>query len=204
MTISSSLTSAYSGLSAAARTADAISQNIANALTQGYGRRVVELRSASINGQGAGVRVAAVYRNVDAALIAARQQAEAHSEGAATRSSAFARIEATIGTPGESGSLSDLIVRFEASLTSAASRPDLLVRQQNILFATRDLVTHVNTMSSDAQAMRMQADRDIAAKVGFLNDGLAAISQLNRDIRLQIGAGRDANGLLDQRQVLVD
>ena len=204
MTISSSLMNAYSGLSAAARTAEAISQNIANALTQGYGRRVVELRSAAINGQGAGVRVAAVYRNVDAALIASRQQAEAHSDGAATRATAFAQIEAMIGTPGESGSLNDLIVRFETSLTSAASRPDLLVRQQNILFAARDLVAHVNGMSSDAQTMRMQADHEIADKVGFLNDGLAGIAQLNRDIGIQIGSGRDANGLLDQRQVLVD
>ncbi|HBN32420.1 MAG TPA: flagellar hook-associated protein FlgK, partial [Rhodobacteraceae bacterium] len=127
-----------------------------------------------------------------------------HSDGAATRATAFAQIEATIGTPGESGSLNDLIVRFETSLTSAASRPDLLVRQQNILFAARDLVAHVNGMSSDAQTMRMQADHEIADKVGFLNDGLAGIAQLNRDIGIQIGSGRDANGLLDQRQVLVD
>lgn len=204
MTISGSLLNAYSGLTAAARAAETVAQNVANVATDGYGRREIELQSASVGGRGAGVRVTGVFRRVDMGLIAARQQADAQSGSASLRATAFARIESNLGVPGQAGSLSDGITRLETALASAGSRPDLPVRQQTVLYAARDLVALVNGLSDDTQSMRVEADDDIAESVANLNQGLSDIQRLNQDIRLQIGAGRDPNGLLDQRQVLVD
>jgi len=50
----------------------------------------------------------------------------------------------------------------------------------------------------------MMADKFIGKQVRVLNDSLAGVAKLNRDIRIQIGTGRDVNGLMDQRQLLVD
>jgi flagellar hook-associated protein 1 FlgK len=45
MSISSALTNAASGLAASARLADTISNNVANAMTAGFGKRTTELSS---------------------------------------------------------------------------------------------------------------------------------------------------------------
>ncbi len=54
MSISSALTNALTGLTAARR-ADVVSANVANALTPGYGRREVQISAMSLGGNGAGV-----------------------------------------------------------------------------------------------------------------------------------------------------
>lgn len=57
MSISSSLNSALSGLNAASRAAGTVSANIANAMTEGYGRRELDLSARTLGGRGAGVAV---------------------------------------------------------------------------------------------------------------------------------------------------
>lgn len=204
MSVSGSLFNAYSGLVAASRMAEAVSHNVANALTPGYGRREVELTAAGLNGHGAGVRIADIRRDVNAAAISDRRLAEAEMDASSTRSGALGRLEQAIGIPGEDGSLPDLVTRFETALSAAESRPDSDVRLQNVLFAARDLTAEVNRISETTQTLRMEADHDIDVAVGVLNTTLGQIAELNRDIRVQNGAGLEVNGLLDQRQVLVD
>ena len=204
MSISGSLFNAYSGLAAASRTASAISQNVSNALTEGYGRREVELSAASLDGRGTGVRVNSVTRAVDQVAISNRRLAQSQSGQSDIRSDAYARLESVIGIPGESGSLTDLVTDLEAAFVQAESRPDSQVRLQNVVFAARDLVSGLNSISTATQDLRMTADQEIADQVGTLNRTLADITDLNRDIRLQISAGNDTNGLQDQRQLLID
>jgi len=48
MSISNSLSNALSGMTAASRMAEVVSSNLANSLTDGYGRRTLNLSSAVI------------------------------------------------------------------------------------------------------------------------------------------------------------
>ena len=50
MSISGALSNALSGLSAASRAVSLVSTNIANAMTDGYGRRDIELAARGIGG----------------------------------------------------------------------------------------------------------------------------------------------------------
>lgn len=204
MSISGSLFNAYSGLVAAARTADAVSNNVANALTDGYGRREIELSAASVAGRGAGVRVSNVIRVTDAVAIADRRLAQADLGSRSVTSHALEKLETVIGIPDEAGSLTDLVATFESTLLASQSRPDSQAMQQNILFAMTDLVSRVGQISEASQAIRMASDKSIAEHVNFLNDSLSNIAELNRDIRVQSGSGRNVNGLMDQRQILID
>ncbi|EKD61720.1 MAG: hypothetical protein ACD_54C00129G0001, partial [uncultured bacterium] len=52
MSISGGLSSALSGLNAAARAAEIVSSNIANAMTEGYGRRELQTSARSLGGSG--------------------------------------------------------------------------------------------------------------------------------------------------------
>ena len=77
MTISGSLSSALSGLTAAAKTAEVVSSNIANATTAGYGRREVVTSARSVGHTGQGVKIVGVHRHVDPVVLADRRRAEA-------------------------------------------------------------------------------------------------------------------------------
>ena len=77
MSITSALSNAISGLNASTRAADLVSANVANALTAGYARRTLELSSRSLAGNGAGVQIDAVRRQVDQGLLSDRRLADA-------------------------------------------------------------------------------------------------------------------------------
>ncbi len=204
MSISGTLFNAWSGLTTAARRAEVVSQNVANALTEGYGRRSVELSSVGQNGIAAGVRVVAVRRDVDGVTMAERRLAQAEMEGADRQRAALERIEALVGLAGDGDSLSDRVSQFEGALIAAVSRPDSDVRLQAVLTAAGRLAGKINAIGDGIQQIRLEADDDIAARVDEINDTLARIAAINGDIRVQLANGNDANGLMDRRQVLID
>ena len=204
MSISGTLFNAYSGLVAASRSAQVVSQNVSNAMTDGFGRREIQLSAAALNGRGAGVRVSGVARVVDQVTLSDRRLSEATLADNQVAADALSKIEKAIGVPGDAGSLADLVAGFEAALAQAGSRPDSQVRLQTVFHSATDLTTRLNSISTTTQDLRMQADVDIGKQVAKLNTTLGNIQKLNRNIRLQLGAGHDVNGLIDQRQVLVD
>ncbi|MCT8331734.1 flagellar hook-associated protein FlgK [Albidovulum sediminis] len=204
MSISSALSNALTGLTAASRRADVVAANVANALTPGYGRREVQLSAASLGGDGAGVRIVGVTRLVDKAVIGDRRLADAETGNASQRTDTLARIEAAIGDPTEAGSLSARISDLEQALVLAAARPDSESRLQSVADRAKALAGTLNDLTDEMQDIRMEADRNIADRVEVLNTTLRQVDTLNADILAYRSAGRDALALMDQRQVLVD
>ena len=204
MSMSSALSNALSGLTASSRSAETVSSNIANALTDGYGRRELDLSSRVLGGQGSGVHIDGTSRIVDQVVISDRRLADASLGSSSTRAGFLERIENVIGEPGESGSLSDRLSGLDAAFIEAASRPDSEPRLQNILRSAQGLATHLNTISNEIQSQRTQADQSISKQVSKLNKALKGIEQLNKAILTQNSSGRDASALMDQRQQLVD
>lgn len=204
MSVSGSLSNALSGLTAAARAAQVVSANISNALTDGYGRRELQLSARSLAGAGGGVRIDGISRIVDQGVIDDRRLAAGAFENTSTLLNFLKLIEASIGSPELSQSLNGRIVAFESSLIEAASRPDSEPRLQSVLSAATDLAQHLGAISDEVQNLRMRADQAIATEVVSLNSDLQKVADLNTEIRLQRGAGRDASALMDQRQQIVD
>lgn len=204
MSLSSTLSNALSGLTVASRGAQVTSNNVANAATAGYGRRVIEPTVATLNGAGAGVQVAGVQRESDPLLIAERRLAQAESGQAETRSSALDALEAAFGTPEDGNSLTVRLSNFESALVDAASRPDDSTRQATVLRAAQDLTSAFKTASDQIQDLREQADAGISSMVERINASLSQIDELNDDIVSAQAGRRDASGLLDQRQALID
>ncbi|MEZ5910820.1 MAG: flagellar hook-associated protein FlgK [Paracoccaceae bacterium] len=204
MSLSSTLSSALSGLTAAARGAEVVSANVANATTEGYGRRELTLASQSVGHVGAGVRVVGVERQVDLALLSDRRIAEASHAGVAVEGEFLSRLETAYGTPDQANSLSGLIAGFERALIEAASRPDSEARLSNVAETARQMVAKINAVGRTIQQARGEADAAIAGQVAELNTTLAQIAELNGQIRAYSGGNRDASALIDQRQQLID
>ena len=57
MSISATLANALTGLTAASRSAQIVSTNVANVMTDGYARREIDLSPRSVGGIGAGVQI---------------------------------------------------------------------------------------------------------------------------------------------------
>ncbi len=204
MSISGALTSALSGLTASSRAAELVSSNIANAMTEGYGRREIDLSSRVSGGNGAGVRVDGVTRVVNEGVIQDRRAAEAGTENAAVSLGFYEDLQALIGVPEEPGSLGKLLSDFEGALIEAASRPDVSARLEAVVRTAGDLTTGMNRASNGIQQLRVDADKEISSTIDRLNADLDQIAQVNSMILKAQGNGRDVSSLLDQRQALVD
>lgn len=204
MSITTALSNALSGLTAASRGAEVVSGNIAHAQTPGYARRELLLGASLLGGAGNGVRILGVARWSDAVVLGDLRLADGAFAGQDTRLQFRLGFEATLGAAEPGGGLSGRIAALEAALAEAANRPDSEARLGGVLAAAQDLAGHLNDTADAVQAARMQADAGIGEAVARLNADLAAVRDLNAQIRALGTMGRDASGLIDERQRAID
>ena len=191
MSITSALNSATSGLSVSARLADTISNNVANALTEGYGRRHdrgdLAHRSAAT---ASGARVTATTRAESAFLTATRRTADAavgatagalgrlrpddDGDGRARRRQRplDARDRARDGADG-----GDRLAAVDGEARRRRSR------------RPRPSPTALNRIAEENVALRSEADAEIARQVDTVNGALGAIDDINRKIGVMATAG---------------
>ncbi|QYK41558.1 MAG: flagellar hook-associated protein FlgK [Paracoccaceae bacterium] len=204
MSIAATMSNALSGLTVASRAAELVSSNVANALTDGYARRELQVTARSVGSTGQGAQVVGVRRAVDPVVIADRRVAQAGAGDRGLRAGALARIESALGSPEADGSLTDRIAMLEAALVEAASRPDSDARLGAVADAGRALAAKLRDATGEVQAVRMAADAAIAQDVGRINDALDQVARLNAQIQGLGGTGRDPSALIDQRQQVID
>ncbi|SFT57143.1 flagellar hook-associated protein FlgK [Sedimentitalea nanhaiensis] len=202
MSLTTALNSAMSGLTAASRATDVVSQNIANALTPGYARRSLEVTSATSTGSG--VRIVGVQRHSDPVLVSDRRGADAEHSNAQTIANFHSRFEALVGTATDPTSYSMRLAEFENSLIAAASYSDSAQRLDAVVYAAKGLVASINDTSEGLRQMRTEADTAIGFQVDRLNVALEEVKKLNTRITSAQATGGDVSGLLDQRQLLID
>lgn len=203
MSITSALSSALSGLAANSRAAGVVSANLANIQTEGYGRREISLSQDAV-ATGGGVRVSGIVRHVDSAVLSDRRMADSELAHSQTRANFLKGVQTSIGTPGMEGSLSGRIAALEASLVTAASRPDATDRLQQVSLRAAEVSGAFNDISDDIQTRRMRVEEQIEAAVRGLNADLEQVQRINIQIQVAQRKGADTSGLLDHRQVVVD
>lgn len=204
MSISSALSSALSGLTAASRSADVISSNIANATTDGYSTRRLDLSTRMIGNDGAGVRVNGVVRQVDSVVVGQRRLAEADMGLQRTEANFMARLETLMGTPGDPGSLSARFSNFEASLVTATNAPWVPSNLENAVSSAKSVAQSLNALSNSVQDERLNADAQIGRTIDSINSALEGLEDLNVDILSSQTNGGDMASLLDAQSRLVD
>jgi flagellar hook-associated protein 1 FlgK len=204
MSMSFALGNALSGLTAASRMAEVVSANVANAQTDGYGRRVVELGAQSIGGRGAGVKIEGILRVSDRLLLTDRRGAEANLAAGNRRLDTLERLEAAWGIGTDGATLEARIAALEKALTAAAGDPSSEIRLTHVVSRLTDVATTLRTSSDAIGQERERADAAIATEVDKLNTALAQVEALNAQIGKARTAGDDALGLVDQRQRVID
>jgi flagellar hook-associated protein 1 FlgK len=200
MGISSAFNIATGGLTASARMAEVVSSNLSNALTDGYGRREVNLSSGLLGG----VKIDGLTRIVDPGVLRDRRLADADVGSQQRGASVLNQLEQTFGTVGDPNSVVGRLGALEQSLISASSNPASEQRLQTVLSRLEGVT---DAMRSDADAIQMQrqeADRAIASDVSTLNATLEQIEKLNADVTRLVGSGNDPSAVIDARQNAID
>ncbi|KIC18295.1 MULTISPECIES: flagellar hook-associated protein FlgK [unclassified Leisingera] len=202
MSIYSALNSAMSGLSAASRSSQIVSENLANALTPGYTRRVLDLNSP---GSGVpGVRIGDVQRLNDPVVISNRRVAEADFGAAKVQADFFERMSDLVGTVDDEMSLASQLSEFESSLIEVVSRPDSQPRLNDLSVKAETLADSISRTAEGLRGLRINADSAINSQVDTVNQALKEIEKLNARIMVVEAGGMDAVSMHDQRDQLID
>lgn len=204
MSIAGALSNALSGLTVSSRSAEMVSNNIANALNENYARREVVVGQRTLGGTGQGVSVTGVQRIVDLVLLSDRRVAQAGTGDRQTRAQFYAKLETAIGVPGAEGSLTARVAAFETALIEAASRPESEGRLAKVADTARALARQIGVAAASVQTARADADHKIGADVTKVNAAMARVAEMNVEIREHLSSGRDPSSMMDQRQQLID
>lgn len=202
MSLSSSLHNALSGLNLAAKSAELISSNVANALTPGYARRELSI-STDVTASG-GVKINSVHRHENQAVLGEARIASAGVATAQTKAEFFEKIGMMFGEIGSDHSLSQDMANFSAALTSASGSPLDQTRLGQVVNAAQKIATRVQSIAHTIQDEREAADNKIGIVVTSLNSDLQRLEKLNQQmLRSEIGSDQRAT-LLDQRNQILD
>lgn len=204
MGITSAINNAMSGLRVTSRAAELVSRNVSNAQVEGYTQKTLAQSHQIFGGLPGGVKDDGVMRAGDPFVTAARRRGEAQSESLSLEADALRRVADALIDPDGGDSLHSRYVAFEDALRGLADTPESSGMRRNAVEAAVGLANKLNTLSTDAKRMRMEADRDIQRQVEEVNRALREIQQLSREIAQTEAAGRDASGLEDERQRQID
>ncbi len=179
-------------------------QNITNAGVPGYRRRSALLATvATIPGAAVGgVRVDGVMQSRDAFL--ARELVSGHASlghDTAMRET-LETVEPWLDDLGNDG-LGAAIERMFSAIGDMSADPSNLAARNEVLSAVEGFSARMRQTASAFEDTRDGADRQLAAESSELNDALARIATLNRDIAGREGARQDASDLRDERDTLV-
>jgi flagellar hook-associated protein 1 FlgK len=198
MSLTATIQSALSGLDAAQRALAVTANNVANANTAGYVRKVQPLQPLTVAGQGAGVAAGDVQRIVDSFLDGELRTAQAKAARSDVLDQVQSKVQdSVLGQPGDAGSgIPSALDRLQTTLETFANAP---TQGSAAVGAVSDLLGQIQSAASQLSQMRHQTDLQIGQTVGAVNAGLQQLADLNQQIIRNPGSA----DLADQRDALL-
>jgi flagellar hook-associated protein 1 FlgK len=197
------LSAATSGLRASQGSIDVISRNIANANTEGYTRKAATPQNAAGGVSGAGVNLAQPTRSVDQYLFKSILTESARNEALDVFDTYLAQLQTVFGTPADNTTVASKLNALQSAFDSLSVNPTDETQQRLVLAQADQLCQSLRQLTTSVQAMRTQADAEIAAAVTQVNADLAKIDQLNQSIGTLRNSGQSTADLEDQRDLLI-
>ncbi len=205
MSLTSALNTALSGLAVNQKALSVISQNIANANTVGYTRKVVDQSSIIIPGQGgSGVRIDGISRKVDDYLARAVRDSLGATAQAGVTKDYMGRLQIYLGEPGAANSLDSQIQSFFSAVQALAETPERTSYQSQAVSTANAMARDISGLASATQDLRFQADQDISNGLTAFNESIKKLSVLNSAIAQASALGTGTADLLDKRDTLLN
>ncbi|GJD49620.1 hypothetical protein OPKNFCMD_2353 [Methylobacterium crusticola] len=197
------LNTATAGLQVTQAAMGLVAQNVANAGTAGYVKRVMNPVAQLGNG---GVSTGAVARVLDTVSL---KQLRLETAGAAYTSltaKVQGQLDALYGTPGSATALDGVMNGFAQSLQALVSDPSSAPARSTVVSNAKSLSGRIATIAGGVQDLRSGLESQLGGDVGSASELLSQIADLNTKIVAVTGnASGDANAaeLLDQRDARI-
>lgn len=200
MTLTLALNSARSSLMAAGTQASAVSRNIAGATQDGYSRKNALVTTMPGNG----VYVAGIQRATSTGLFYNVLKAASTCAKQDTIYNGLQKIAAaTIDDPELDQSPAAQIAKLKSALQQYASAPDNITLAQAAVNAAKGVASSLNDATRTVQAVRADADADMATSVATINQLLAQFETVNTAIVKGTITGADSTDHLDLRDSIL-
>jgi flagellar hook-associated protein 1 FlgK len=201
--LSTALTSATSGLRASQATIDTISRNIANAQTDGYTRKIIELRNIVSDRAGGGVDLVEPIRKVDGFLQKDGLAETARTAALSVKDTYLNQLQEVFGRPNDNTTIAAQLNELQQAFDSLVVNPTDPTQQRLVLAEADRVCQMFRQLTTSIQAMRTQADMEIGNAITLVNTNLTKIAELNGAIGLQKQSGHSSADLEDLRDQLI-
>ncbi len=200
MSVNQALSAALAGIEVTQKNIAVIAGNVANANTPGYvDEKFNQVERITGSESGVGVDPAGVSRNLNTLLQGQLWTETSGGSYADTTAQLYQQIQQIYGTPGSSTSFDAIANNFTSTLQSLSTSPSSYAAQTGVLNSAQALAQNLNSMTTEVQQLRTQAEQGIAADVEKANNALQQIAQLNAQLEGASGADSSAAALEDQR-----
>ncbi len=196
-----SLDAALSGLRAAQRQLDTISNNISNASTPGFTRKILPTQTLVVGGVGMGVQLNAIMRSVDKNLIRDMMKQTSLSSSATVTSSFLSRVQSFHGASEAESSISAKIGKLGDAFSTLSSDPNSTTQLSNTLTQARQVAETFNKFTQLMNDMKNESEDKISVAVSEVNAQLKNIASLNVQIQNLTAAGKSSADLEDKRDM---
>lgn len=203
MSLYLALNNALSGLNVNKQALALLSQNIANANTPGYTRKIVELSNNIIAGTGYGAKVEDIARKVDEYLSRAIQQQGSAVGKSEVLSDYAERLQILLGKPGGSSTLTAALSSFFGNLQQLAETPDLGSLKLTSVNSGVTLARQVSDLVTNLHDLRFEADKDIKIAINSVNQTIEKLQSVNGALAYAYNSGNPSPDLMDKRDALL-
>lgn len=205
------LTVAASGLAGYRAALEVMGENVANANSEGFARRDIQLRARAPGSGyplakpafgGLGVDIAGVRRAHDAFLSGDARDATADRARLDSARTWLSEIEMTFGS-GEA-SVGPAITDFYNTASGVAADPGSTVQRNLFLRAADTVASRFRTAESGFGDMEAGLTRELGFQVNEVNDLTRQLAQVNDKLRRTPTGTGASGGLMDERDRLLD
>lgn len=199
MTLATSMGHALNGMKTTTDGLSVVARNVANAGTPGYHRQTLNIDK----GGNAGFINSSVSRTFNDALQKYYNTQVSDGAYTQTRASFLDTLQTYLGKVGSSNSLDTLYGSLENALQNLSTSPDDYSARAQVVTSAQALAGKLNKLTSQVQAMRADAEAQMATSVKIANDSLAELDEVNDRLASMPNESPSRSALLDQRDRLV-
>lgn len=197
------MNSGLTGLMTAQTQLQVVSQNVTNADTPGYIRKIAQQVATVTDGTGTGVDIASIQLATNVFLQKAALNAGSAASQADALNTNFSQLQALFGDPSDPSSFFNQADSLFASFSSLAENPTSTPQRQATLTDAQTLFSQATSIAQGIQTVRANADTQISTDVNTVNGLLQQIEALNVQISRATVAGSDATGAQSNQMTLI-
>jgi flagellar hook-associated protein 1 FlgK len=188
---------------------DVASRNLTSASEAGYTRQTAVYNESPNSGEnrspnlvsGLGGRVTAIQRVRSGLLDSVYRARVGEEQATIAPQSHLENLESRLAT---SPSLASRLQDLSTGLTQLQNNPSDLALRTSFLSQVQGVTEQIRSADAEMVNNQAQARQDLGDKVGRANDILGQLAELNPRIVSSLKDSTDTNGMLDQRDRLLD